>query len=94
MCDISERLDRIESRIAELVAMIRDQRAVKDWYTTVEAAERLGKSDYTVREWARCGRINAGKRATGHGRSKEWIISDAELTRISNEGLLPMPSRT
>ena len=84
--NIDERLDRIEQMLSELVG----QRAIKDSYTTAEVGDILEKSEYTVREWCRLGRVRAGKRACGHGKSKEWIISHQELMRLRNEGLLPL----
>jgi excisionase family DNA binding protein len=83
---IEERLDRIEAMLASLV----ERERIKDWYTTAEVGKILGMSDYTVREWARNGRIHAAKRPCGRGRSREWVVSHAELTRIRNEGLLPL----
>ena len=83
---VEERLEKIESMLAVLVK----RQAVKDWYTTAEVGEILGMTGYTVREWARHGRIHATKRRCGRGRSKEWIVSHDELTRIRNEGLLPL----
>lgn len=80
-----ERLDRIESMLRTLI----EQRMVKDFYTTNEAAEILQRAEWTVREWCRLGRVNADKRACGRGRSQEWMLSHAELQRIRNEGLLP-----
>lgn len=82
-----ERLERIEEALRVLV----EQRTVKDWYTTSEAAEVLAKAEWTVREWCRLGRVNADKRPCGRGKSLEWIISHAEIERIRNEGLLPDP---
>jgi hypothetical protein len=79
------RLERIETILAELVG----QRTVKEWYTTTEIAEALGKSIYSVREWARTARIRARKKPCGRGRGGEWLISHQELTRLRNEGLLP-----
>ncbi|NLF71292.1 MAG: helix-turn-helix domain-containing protein [Candidatus Anammoximicrobium sp.] len=66
------------------------ERTVKDWYTVAEVSEILGKAEFTVREWCRLGRVYASKRACGRGLSQEWIIAHEELTRIRNEGLLPM----
>jgi hypothetical protein len=82
-----ERLDRIEAMLRTLI----EQRTVKDYYTTAEAAEILNRAEWTVREWCRLGRVHADKRACGRGTSQEWIISHAELERIRNEGLLPDP---
>jgi len=82
---VLERLDRIESALADLVRM----RTVKEWYTTAEVAELLGKAEYTVREWCRQGRIEAKKRQSGRGRGGEWSVSHMELTRLRNEGLRP-----
>ena len=83
---VVERLDRIETLLRDLVT----ERTVKDWYTVAEAAEILGKAEFTVREWCRLGRVYASKRACGRGLSQEWIIAHEELTRIRNEGLLPL----
>ena len=82
-----ERLDRIE----ELLQLLVQQKTVKDWYTTAEAAEILGKAEWTFREYCRLGRVRACKRECGRGNSKEWVISHEELQRIRNEGLLPDP---
>ena len=82
-----QRLDRIEAMLRTLL----EQRTVKDFYTTAEAAEILNRAEWTVREWCRLGRVNADKRPCGRGASQEWIISHAELQRIRNEGLLPDP---
>lgn len=76
------RLDRIEAALATLV----QQKAVKDWYSTHEVAELVGKAEYTVREWCRQGRVQARKASNGRG----WLISYQELLRIRNEGPLPL----
>lgn len=81
-----ERLERIEAALEILVR----QRAVKDWYSTDEVAELLGKAPFTVRQWCRLGRVRARKRPCGRGLSAEWMNSHEELTRIQNEGLLPL----
>ena len=84
---VVERLERIEAALATLVG----QRTVKDWYSTAEVAELLGRAEFTVREWCRLGRVRAEKRSCGRGLSQEWIISHAELLRIRNHGLLRLP---
>lgn len=43
---LAERLDRIEALLARLL----QQRTVKEWYAIAEAAEILGKAEFTVRD--------------------------------------------
>jgi hypothetical protein len=83
------RIDRLESMLQSLV----DQRTVKDWYTTDEIAQLLGKVKFTVRQWCLLGRVNAKKKGSGRGKFQAWVVSHEELLRIQKEGLLPMPSR-
>ena len=83
---ILQRLTRIE---ALLVSGPSEQK--KEWYSVQEVADLLNKSTFTVREWCRLGRVNAQKTKAGRGRYSEWIVSQEELTRVRNEGLLPRP---
>lgn len=82
--NIEERLDRIEAALSVLI----EQRTVKDWYSTEEAAKILGKAEFTVREWCRQGRILAAKKGIGRGKYQGWAIAHVELLRIQKEGLL------
>lgn len=82
---ILERLESIEQQLEVLVA----NKTQQEWYDTKTAAEILGRSAYSVREWCRHGRVNAVKRMCGRGTAKEWMISHEELERIRSEGLLP-----
>lgn len=66
-----------------------DSTFAKEWYTVSEAAKILRKARFTVREWARLGRINAMKRPSGRGKASEWMIAHREIERIQNKGLLP-----
>jgi len=86
---VLERLTRIEASLEQLAK----ERIVKEWYTTTELAEILGKAEFTVREWCRLRRIHAEKRSCGRGCTLEWIVSHEELMRIQNHGLLPLPKR-
>ena len=85
--DVLSRLEKIES----LLQTLERQKTVKEWYSTVEVASILGKAESTVREWCSLGRVKAEKKKCGRGVTSEWIVSHAELTRVSNEGLLPDP---
>jgi transposase len=86
MQDLAERLDRIESSLQQLAV----QRLIKEYYSTSEIARLVKRSEFTVREWCRLGRIAAEKRACGRGRSQEWMIPHDELLRFQCEGLLPI----
>jgi hypothetical protein len=83
---VEERLERIESMLAALV----QQQTVREWYTTEQMAQLVGKAEFTVREWCRHGRINAEKRLSGRGAHPSWVISHGELLRFQREGLLPI----
>lgn len=82
---IEQRLDRIESLLTSLV----ERQSVKDYYEVEEFARLVGKAPFTVREWARLGRIRAEKRMSGRGAFASWVISHDELLRYQREGLLP-----
>lgn len=86
MTEVLRRLERIETVLGEL----RSRPAPKEWYTTGEVAQVIGKAEYTVREWCRLARIRARKKRCGRGKAGEWLVSHEELTRFQNEGLLPL----
>jgi predicted site-specific integrase-resolvase len=79
-----ERLERIEAMLAALV----ERQPVQEWYTPHQAARLLGKSEFTVREWCRLGRIRASKKNSGRGKHAAWAIAKDELLRLQREGLL------
>ena len=83
-----EEVALILDRLTRIERLIVDGKTVKEWYTTGEVAGLLERDPYTVREWARLGRIRAEKRPCGRGRTKEWVVSHDELQRIRNHGLL------
>ena len=85
LTSLDERLKRIEATIATPSA----SSVQREWYSVGEAAELLNKAAFTVREWCRLDRINARKRHAGRGNSTEWMISQTEIERILNHGLLP-----
>jgi len=88
--EVVTRLDRIESLLAALL----ERETIKDYYSTDEFARLVGKAEFTVREWARLGRIHALKRQSGRGAHPAWVISHEELLRYRREGLLPLQLRS
>lgn len=83
--DLRVRLERIEAVLDQLL----QARTSKEWYTTADVAQMLGKAEFTVREWCRLGRLRAEKRLSGRGAFPAWVISHEELLRYQREGLLP-----
>jgi hypothetical protein len=79
-------MERVESMLTALV----QREMVRDWYGIDEFAKIVGKAEFTVREWARHGRIRAEKRQSGRGPHPAWVVSHAELLRYQREGLLPI----
>jgi excisionase family DNA binding protein len=78
-----EQLSRMEKRFSSSIE--------KEAYTTQEAAERLNRKEWTVRQWCNKGRARA-KKVHGRGRQGEWRIAQEELVRLQSEG--PMPPCT
>ena len=58
--------------------------------TQRDVATKLGKAEFTVREWCRQDRIQAKKQGSGRGKFQAWVISHEELQRFQKEGLLPV----
>jgi len=89
---IEQRLEALMARfdrIEKLLATMSGRSPARQWLTTEEFAEAVGKAPYTVREWARKKRVHAEKRMSGRGKFQDWCISAAELRRYEREGLLP-----
>ena len=88
--ELLERLKRIEETLGRLV----QKDTSKNQFTVAEVATILDKANFTVRQWCNEGRLRATKARSGRGRSCEWRISNQELQRLRNEGLLPLPSKS
>jgi hypothetical protein len=86
---LSELLAKL-ARIETLLEANLREKTVKEYYTTAEVAEIVGKAEYTVREWCRTGRVLATKKNYARGPHPEWLIAHAELQRLRNEGLRPV----
>lgn len=80
---ISRRLDEVAERVAKVGCHLEEGRQEKEWYSTSEVGEILGKSDFTVRErWCNAGRIDCEKDEY----SGRWKIPAREVERLRNGG--------
>ena len=77
------------SKIEGLLGQLVQRQVVKDWYSTEEFAQVVGKAEFTCREWCRHGRIKAEKRMSGRGAHPAWVISHDECLRYQREGQCP-----
>jgi len=84
--DVNERLERIEALLESLV----ERQTMREFYSIEEFAQIVHKSEFTVREYCRLGRLQAMKKASGRGAHASWSIPHSELLRFQKEGLLPL----
>jgi hypothetical protein len=82
---VDERLERIEGMLIVLI----ERQQIREWYSTDQFAQLVGKAEFTVREWCRLARIRAKKQKSGRGAFAAWVISHDELLRYQRDGLLP-----
>ena len=87
LAEISDRLATLEQLVKEILETVMGQRFEKEWYSTAELTEILGKSQYTIQErWCNQGRIECRKDpATG-----KWRIPGHEVRRLRAGGM-PIP---
>lgn len=83
MNSLEDRLTRIEAMLAALV----EGQQVREWHSVEQVARIVGRSEFTVREWCRRGRIQATKKGSGRGAHAAWAIAHDELLRLQREGL-------
>lgn len=86
---IEEVIDRLAKVEAALDLLVKRETA-KDWYSTEELAQIVGKAEFTVREWCRLGRVRAEKKGSGRGKFFAWVVCHDEVLRIQRDGLLPL----
>lgn len=79
------RIDRLESKLDQLLT----KEAVREFYTTAQFADRVGKSKDTIAGHCQNGRIRATRKRNGRGGKLEYSISHDELLRFERDGLLP-----
>jgi hypothetical protein len=82
---LGNRMTALEERIAEIHEIVLTQRVEKEWYSTTELAEALGKSPFTIRErWCNAGRIECEK----DPETDKWRIPGEEYRRLVGGGKL------
>jgi excisionase family DNA binding protein len=83
-------LDNVVRLLLEVKSGLDDLRAIivskrKDFYTTDEIAEIVGRAPYTVRKWVSMGRLKA-TRVAGSGGHGRLLIERSELARLVGAG--------
>jgi hypothetical protein len=89
---VEDRLEKIEAmlgKIEPMLVVLVERQQTREWYTTDQFAQLVGKAEFTVREWCRLGRVHAEKRKSGRGAFPAWVVSHEELLRYQRDGLLP-----
>jgi hypothetical protein len=80
---LGQRLAILEAKVTDIHQVVLAQRVEKEWYTTGELAEALGKSQYTIQErWCNDGRIECQK----DPESGKWRIPGHEFRRLAGGG--------
>jgi hypothetical protein len=94
LAKMDQRIAKVETIMGQgfgqIEALLQRKETVKEFYTTKELAQLLGKKEYTVREWCRLERVAAKKLPGGRGNEGEWRIPHEELIRYRTDGLLPL----
>ncbi len=88
MKDILETLARIERQNLEILSRLTPKPSRK-YLDVEEAAERLDRSPWTVRQLCNSGQIVAVK-----GDDKTWRIPTDEVARLEENGAPALPKRT
>lgn len=82
---LSQRFATLEAKMNDIHQVVLAQRVEKEWHTTSELAEALGKSQYTVQErWCNDDRIECEK----DPESGKWRIPGHEYRRLVGGGAL------
>jgi len=84
---VADHLIALQQKVTEVCQIVTGQRFEKEWYSTGELAEILGKSQFTIQErWCNDGRIECEKDPN----SRKWRIPGHEVRRLKGGGgLLP-----
>ena len=83
MSEFDTKLSELTARVERLEQELGSGPAVrKTHYSVAEFANLVGRSPYTVREWARLGRVRATRQGTGCGPYQAFAISAGRELRV------------
>ena len=88
MDDVLTQLARIEAQNLEILSLLTARKANKRFLPVEEAAERLERSAWSVRQLCNGGQIRAVK-----GEDGCWRIPAEEVDRLEIEGVPRLPRR-
>ena len=88
MDDVLTQLARIETQNLEILALLTARKANKRFLPVDEAAERLDRSPWTIRQLCNAGQIWAVKGDDGC-----WRVPADEVDRLETEGVPKLPRR-
>jgi excisionase family DNA binding protein len=88
MKELFDILTRIEKQNLEILAAV-SPKAKRKYLSVEEAAERLNRSGWTIRQLCNAGQIKAIK-----GNDGCWRISADEVDRLEVNGVPTLPKRT
>ena len=78
ICLLTQQIASLDEKVTRIYQMVMEQRIEKEWYTTAELPEALGKSQYTISErYCNDGRISCEKEPD----SGKWRIPGHEFGR-------------
>ena len=88
--EILEEIRQIKKQNVEILRVIGVAKAPKGrrWFGLQDAAERLDRSSWTLRQLCGHGKIRAVK-----GEDGQWRISAEELARLEQDGVPKLPQR-
>ena len=77
LLQINDRFTAVESILRSICTRLDEQAVVKEWYTTAEVADLLGKRQYTVQQkWCNQGRVECKRMMLESGESQAMKLSD------------------
>lgn len=74
----------------EMKALILSMPHARETYTVEQAAERIGRRPWTVRQWCNLGQVPGAMKKRGRGKTGEWVLPHEVVLWLEREGPLPL----